>query len=190
MKAFGDGALSNLHFPKAPPPGGVPAGARSRRMPPRAAQPLGSVSPTPLSSSFYLSSMRWTALVPMRSDLATFSIPTPFASCCRTFRSVALSMFGRPSFTGQPIRRDLQLVRQIIVEKGFWCQRAAESPHFGARNFPHLAGWRSAVCVISASVFRGSTAALDRRVRGRPLDQSIRADVLGNKIGVLTEAVA
>ena len=35
------------------------------------------------------------------------------------------------------------------------CQRAAESPHFGARNFPHLAGWRSAVCVISASVFRG-----------------------------------
>src|SRR5262245_49308608 len=70
------------------------------------------------------------------------------------------------------------------------CQRAAESPHFGARNFPHLAGWRSAVCVISASVFGGSTAALDRRVRGRRLDQSIRADVLGNKIGVLTEAVA
>ena len=51
-------------------------------------------------------------------------------------------------------------------------------------------GWRSAVCVISASVFRGSTAAFDRRVRGRGLDQSIRADVLGNKIGVLTEAIA
>ena len=51
-------------------------------------------------------------------------------------------------------------------------------------------GWRSAVCVISASVFRGSTAALDRRVRGRRLDQSIRADVLGNKIGVLTEPIA
>jgi hypothetical protein len=35
----------------------------------------------------------------MPSDLATFKIPTPFASCCRTFRSVAVSIFGRPSFT-------------------------------------------------------------------------------------------
>src|SRR5436190_6655929 len=33
------------------------------------------------------------------SDLASFKIPTPFASCCRTFRSVALSIFGLPSFT-------------------------------------------------------------------------------------------
>src|SRR5262245_18300517 len=81
--------------------------------PARAARPEGSVSPTPLSSSFH---------VPVRrpSDLATVKISTPFASCCPTFRSVALSIFGRPSFTGQPIRRDLQLVRQIIVEKGFW----------------------------------------------------------------------
>jgi hypothetical protein len=37
--------------------------------------------------------------VPIASDLATFKIPTPFAPCCRTFRSVALSIFGRPSFT-------------------------------------------------------------------------------------------
>jgi hypothetical protein len=29
MKAFGDGALSNFHFPKVPPPGGVPAGTPS-----------------------------------------------------------------------------------------------------------------------------------------------------------------
>jgi hypothetical protein len=43
--------------------------------------------------------MRWTVPVPMPSDLATFKIPTPFASCFRTFRSVALSIFGRPSFT-------------------------------------------------------------------------------------------
>jgi hypothetical protein len=35
----------------------------------------------------------------MPSDFATFKIPTPFASCFRTFRSVALSIFGRPSFT-------------------------------------------------------------------------------------------
>jgi hypothetical protein len=70
------------------------------------------------------------------------------------------------------------------------CQRAAESPHFGARNFPHLAGWRSAVCLISASVFRRSTTAFGRGGRGRWLDQGIGADVLGNKVGVLTEAIA
>ena len=35
----------------------------------------------------------------MPSDLATFKIPTPFASCFRTLRSVVLSIFGRPSFT-------------------------------------------------------------------------------------------
>jgi hypothetical protein len=33
--------------------------------------------------------MRWTVPVPMPSDFATFKIPTPFASCFRTFRSVA-----------------------------------------------------------------------------------------------------
>jgi len=43
--------------------------------------------------------IRCTVPVPMPSDLATFKIPTPFASCFRTFRSVALSIFGRPSFT-------------------------------------------------------------------------------------------
>ena len=38
--------------------------------------------------------MRWTVPVPIPSDLATFKIPKPFASCFRTFRSVALSIFG------------------------------------------------------------------------------------------------
>jgi hypothetical protein len=33
------------------------------------------------------------------SDLATFKIPTPFASSLRTLRLVVLSIFGRPSFT-------------------------------------------------------------------------------------------
>ena len=47
-------------------------------------------------ASFYLSSfaMRWTVPVPIPSDLATFKIPTPFASCFRTLRSVVLSIFG------------------------------------------------------------------------------------------------
>jgi len=40
----------------------------------------------------------------MPSDLATFKIPTPFASCLRTFRSVAPSIFGRPSFTRDAAR--------------------------------------------------------------------------------------
>ena len=43
--------------------------------------------------------MRWTVPVPIPSDLATFKIPMPFASCFRTLRSVVLSIFGRPSFT-------------------------------------------------------------------------------------------
>jgi hypothetical protein len=70
-------------------------------LPARAARPGGSVSPTPLSSSFHLSSfaMRWTVPVPMPSALATLKIPIPFASCFRTLRSVVLSIFGRPSFT-------------------------------------------------------------------------------------------
>ena len=34
--------------------------------------------------------MRWTVPVPIPSDLATFKIPTPFASCLRTLRSVVL----------------------------------------------------------------------------------------------------
>ena len=32
--------------------------------------------------------MRWTVPVPIPSDLASFKIPTPFASCFRTFRSM------------------------------------------------------------------------------------------------------
>ncbi len=43
--------------------------------------------------------MRRTVPIPIPSDLATFKIPTPFASCFRTFRAVAISVFGRPSFT-------------------------------------------------------------------------------------------
>src|SRR5262249_2867355 len=43
--------------------------------------------------------MRCTVPVPIPSDLATFNIPTPFASCSRTFRSVALSIFDRLSLT-------------------------------------------------------------------------------------------
>ena len=41
--------------------------------------------------------MRCTVPVPSPSDLATFRIH--FAICFRTLRSVALSIFGRPSFT-------------------------------------------------------------------------------------------
>jgi hypothetical protein len=43
--------------------------------------------------------MRCTVPVPLPSNFATFKIPIPFVSCLRTLRSVALSIFGRPSFT-------------------------------------------------------------------------------------------
>src|SRR5262245_52989430 len=49
--------------------------------------------------------MRWTVPVPIPSDLATFNIPTPFASCFRTLRSVALSIFGRPNDPGRSATR-------------------------------------------------------------------------------------
>jgi len=45
--------------------------------------------------------MRWTVLVPMPSDFATFKIPTPLVSCFRTFRSVALSIANRTRFRKQ-----------------------------------------------------------------------------------------
>ena len=68
----------------------------------------------PLSSSFHLSSfaMRWTVPVPMPSDLATFKIPMPFASCFRTLRSVVVSIFGHdedhsgPDFGSRHARRN------------------------------------------------------------------------------------
>ena len=57
-------------------------------------------------------------------------------------------------------------IQHILLKSFVACQRAAESPHFGACNFPHLAGWRSAVFLIGASVFRRSTTTLDRGGRG------------------------
>src|SRR5262249_37765944 len=47
----------------------------------------------------------------------SFNIPTPFASCFRTFRSVALSIFGRSSFTPWATARLLLLPlrdRQVL----------------------------------------------------------------------------
>ena len=78
--------------------GGVPVPARV------CARSRAALRATPgggLSSSFHLGSfaMRWTVPVPIPSDLATFEIPMPFASCFRTLRSVVLSIFGLPSFT-------------------------------------------------------------------------------------------
>src|SRR6516225_3960104 len=39
--------------------------------------------------------MRWTVPVPIPSDLATFKMPTPFASCFRTFRSGMVTCCAR-----------------------------------------------------------------------------------------------
>src|SRR5262249_7292877 len=62
---------------------------------------------------------RSTVPVPIPSDLAPPKIQPPFAKCFRPLRSAALSIFGRPSFTGHPIRTALQRARQIIAESGF-----------------------------------------------------------------------
>jgi hypothetical protein len=67
---------------------------------------------------------------------------------------------------GSRWRDGLLVLMAVLALAVLACQRAAESPHFGACNFPHLAGWRSAVFLISASVFRRSTTTLDRGGRG------------------------
>ena len=97
------------------------------------------------------------------------------------------------------LARLVEVGEQVLVE-ALITQAAVEAFHDvnGPRNlltlgraiFPTWRGRRSAVCLISASVFRGSTTALDRGGRGRWLDQSIGADVLRNEIGVLTKAIA
>src|SRR5262245_54505236 len=80
----GGEARMNFHFSHALPTGGPSAPRQDRWQwflsPKLARDALHRASPNP-------------------ADLATFKIPTPFASCFRTFRSVALSIFGRPSFT-------------------------------------------------------------------------------------------
>src|SRR5262249_12872162 len=90
--------------PKSPPYPGPHIKARRQRQ-------NGSAGFQP--SSF---EMRWTVPVPIPSDLATFKMPTPFASCFRTLRSVALSIFGRPSFTPCAIARlSPALIRWRII---------------------------------------------------------------------------
>jgi hypothetical protein len=51
------------------------------------------------------------------SDLATFKIPMPFASCFRTLRSVVLSIFGRPSFTPWATARLAESRRMRLASK-------------------------------------------------------------------------
>jgi signal transduction histidine kinase len=66
--------------------------------------------------------------VPIPSDLATLRIPTPFASCFRTFRSVAWSIFGRPSFTPWAIARlRPAFIRWRIIDRS----NSAKAPENG-----------------------------------------------------------
>jgi hypothetical protein len=164
----------------------------------RAAQPLGACSGS-LGTASKLGKIRGPQMGSIQRPLTDTSLYLPWPTLIRdgAVHDTQGEVTRKPKFqkghTKVVAGKRADRTRSPGMSKGDrpeHCQRAAESPHFGARNFPHLAGWRSAVCVISASVFRGSTAALDRRVRGRRLDPSIRADVLGNKIGVLTEAIA
>src|SRR5262245_34065461 len=72
----GDGAWMNVRFSRALPTGGPRAPRQDR-----------------WQCSFHPGSfaMRCTVPVPIPSDLTTLKIPTPFASCLRTLRSVALT---------------------------------------------------------------------------------------------------
>src|SRR5262249_9697428 len=74
--------------------------------------------------------MRCTVPVPSPSDFATFKIPTPFASCFRTFRSVALSIFGRPSFTPWATARlRPAFIRSRIMLRSNSANHKAEDTH-------------------------------------------------------------
>jgi putative SOS response-associated peptidase YedK len=70
--------------------------------------------------------MRWTVPVPSPSDLATFKMPTPFASCFRTWRSVAPSIFGCPSFTERRKRRCIVPVDGFFEWKAIKGQKAKQ----------------------------------------------------------------
>ena len=55
----------------------------------------------------------------------------------------------------------------------------------GTGKFPSLAGWRSAVCVIRASILWPPATTLQGRWNGIGGGIRLEADVFGQKIGVL-----
>src|SRR5581483_6032745 len=63
------------------------------------------------------------------------------------------------------------------------CQRRAESPQKWRRKIPQLAGWRSAVDVISTSVFWWAAAAFQGGRNGVCGCLCFVADCLGDEIG-------
>src|SRR5262249_27868530 len=92
-QVFGRGGMTKFSKWKVPLPGGQ---ARRKKQLVSCVQLV--IAPPPRGLIARSFEMRCTVPVPIPSDLATFKIPTPFSSCLRTFRSVALSIFGRPSF--------------------------------------------------------------------------------------------
>src|SRR6201990_2401486 len=77
--------------------------------------------------------MRCTVPVPRPRSLAFFKIPVPFASCLRTFRSVALSIFGRPSLAPWATARlSPALTRCLIIVRS----NSAKAPVNWKTNLP------------------------------------------------------
>ncbi len=71
------------------------------------------------------------------------------------------------------------------------CQRAAESPQFGARKIPHFGGGGDQpLALIAASIFGRPAAALGWRRDGGRRDEGFRSDVLGHEVGVLGQTIA
>ena len=60
----------------------------------------------------------------------------------------------------------------------------------GAGKFPSLAGWRSAVCVIGASVLWRPSATLQGRWNWIGGGVRLEADVFGQEVGVLAQPIA
>ena len=60
----------------------------------------------------------------------------------------------------------------------------------GAAKFPSLAGWRSAVCAIGASVLWRPSAALQGRRDGLGGGVRLEPDGVGQEVGVLAQPVA
>ena len=111
--------------------------------------------------SFHLSSfaMRWTVPVPMPSDLATFKIPMPFASCFRALRSVVLSIFGRPSFTPWATAR-LRLANHGPLK---FSKRASELENELAHRGRRIDGLRAAPAACRARGMKASRGCTSER---------------------------
>jgi hypothetical protein len=151
--AFPGGALTDFWFPKR----GGGGGPRARHL--RALLCAQGQEAAIVFLHLNSFAIRWTVPVPMPSDLATFRIPVPFASCFRTLRSVVLSIFGRPIFTPWATAR-LRLANHGPLK---FSKRASELENELAHRGRRIDGLRAAPAACRARGMKASRGCTSER---------------------------